>query len=365
MRIVCASNRQLDRRVNPRSDRNTGYWKVDRSGRVRLDEFPESHSSTANRCARLTDCLAGGMLKHMTARVRASMYIAVGQRFLFMLCCCGVALAQNPELGRVERSGNQATLVVERPRPVDLAASTLASEFGIRVNVEDPVYIFRDDVKDVTANVSRDARIPRPVLVPKGGALEIHFTLGSDGMPMDIHEVLRNLVDVANAQFPFQYRLDAEGDWFTIIPTHTRDQLGNSIATVPLLDRRVTISPGTRPILESASLMADALSTQTGLRVSCCQAGIAGIPWGLASIFFEAKDEPARSVLKRLFTAAAINQPARDYWLQRCDPLPSTWCFINLAHISRETASHSSGQPTLPFPVNAQPSPFFVRAPRQ
>ena len=42
-----------------------------------------------------------------------------------------------------------------------------------------------------------------------------------------------------------------------------------------------------------------------------------------------------RSVLKRLFTAAAMNQPDRDYWLQRCDPLPSTGCFINLAHISR------------------------------
>jgi hypothetical protein len=54
---------------------------------------------------------------------------------------------------------------------------------------------------------------------------------------------------------------------------------------------------------------------------------------GLNAIFFEAKDEPARSVLKRLFTAAAINQPDRGYWLQRCDPLPSTWCFINWAHL--------------------------------
>lgn len=67
--------------------------------------------------------------------------------------------------------------------------------------------------------------------------------------------------------------------------------------------------------------MTDALSAQTGLRVSCRQAGVAGIPWGLAEIFFEANDESARSVLKRLFIAAATNQPDRDYWLQRCDPL--------------------------------------------
>jgi hypothetical protein len=52
--------------------------------------------------------------------------IARGRRFLFILCCCGVALAQNPEMGRVERNGNEANLIVEGPRPVDSAASTLA-----------------------------------------------------------------------------------------------------------------------------------------------------------------------------------------------------------------------------------------------
>ena len=106
--------------------------------------------------------------------------------------------------------------------------------------------------------------------------------------------------------------------------------------------------------LRSAGL-ADALSAQTGLRVSCCQAFVAGIPWGLADTFFEANDEPARSILKRLFTAAAINQPDRDYWLQRCDPLPSAWCFINLAHIFRENVSTFSRQPAVPPGANIQP----------
>jgi hypothetical protein len=284
-------------------------------------------------------------------------------KFLLILTCFGVARAQNSELGRVERNGDQAALIVEGPRPVDSAASTLAREFGIRVNVEDPAYIFRDDVKDVTATVSADAQISRPVLIPKGGNLELRFALGSGGMPADVEALLRSLVDAANAHFPFQYRLDADGNWFSIVPTHTRDQLGNSVATLPLLDRHVTITPGIRPIMESASLMADALSAQTGLRVSCCQAAVAGIPWGLAAVFFEAKDEPARSVLKRLFTAAATNQPDRDYWLQRCDPLPSTGCFINLAHISRETVVSATNQQTVPRPVKAQPSPFFIRTP--
>ena len=252
---------------------------------------------------------------------------------LVCILFCGVALAQDPELGRIERNGRDATLIVDGPRPVDSAASTLASEFGIRVNVEDPAYIFRDDVKDVTVEVSRDPQITQPILIPEGGNLQVHFALGSDGGPADIRGLLRSLVDAANAHFPFQYRLDVDGNWFTIVPTRTRDQLGNSVATLALLDRHVTIPPGTRRIMESASLMADALAAQTGLRVSCCQAAIAGYPWGMEAVFFEAKDEPARSVLKRLFKAGAVNQPDRDYWLQRCDPLPSQWCFIHLVHI--------------------------------
>jgi hypothetical protein len=118
------------------------------------------------------------------------------------------------------------------------------------------------------------------------------------------------------------------------------------IEITPLLDRRITIPPGTRTIAETANLMAEALSAQTGLKVGCCEGAVAGIPWGMAEITLEVQDEPARIVLKRLVTEAAVNQPDGDYWLQRCDPLPSTWCFINLGHIVRETRIQQTG----PFP---------------
>ncbi|MEQ1883357.1 MAG: hypothetical protein ABL878_20585, partial [Burkholderiales bacterium] len=71
---------------------------------------------------------------------------------------------------------------------------------------------------------------------------------------------------------------------------------------------------------------------QTGLRVSCCQSAVAGIPWGMGEIAFEANNEPARNVLTMLIAAAAPGESNRAFWLQRCDPLPSTWCFINLTY---------------------------------
>ncbi len=99
-----------------------------------------------------------------------------------LACACAIlllrggpaALAQNPQLGHIERNGSDAVLTVESPRPVDSAALTLAHEFGIRINVEDPPYVFEGDMNDVTASVSRDSR--RPVRDSKGRAIENRFS---------------------------------------------------------------------------------------------------------------------------------------------------------------------------------------------
>ena len=263
-------------------------------------------------------------------------------RFLRCLTICllllpSVMSAQNLEAGRVDRHGDQAVLIVDGPRPVDSAAITLAQEFGIAVSVEDPPYIFPEDMKDVTdgvttADVSRVPNPQRRVLIPKGGRLEIRFALKPDGSPQDLPGLLRDLIAAANARFLFTYRLDADGTRFTIVPTLTRNALGKKTDVTPLLDRRVTIPAGTRSIADTAALMADALSAQTGLRVYCCQGAVRGIPRGMAEIPFEANNEPARNVLIRLISAAAPGQSDRAYWLQRCDTLPSNWCFINLAY---------------------------------
>ena len=61
---------------------------------------------------------------------------------------------------------------------------------------------------------------------------------------------------------------------------------------------------------------------------------------------FETNDEPARSVLMRLIAAASPGQSGRAYWLQRCDPLPSTWCFINLASTNRAAVAQGNRGPT-------------------
>lgn len=194
-------------------------------------------------------------------------YVTIG-----LLSIASVVSGQNPEAGRVIRVGDRAVLIVivDGPRPIDSAAITLAREFGIAVSVEDPPYIFQDDMRDVTPEVSRDPNPSKRVFVPKGGRLEVHFDLNTDGSPRDLPGLLRAIVSTANAQFPFAFRVDTNGSRFTVVPTRTRDARGQTMRITPLLDRLVTIPAGTRSIAATATLMADELSAQIGLRVNCC-----------------------------------------------------------------------------------------------
>jgi hypothetical protein len=264
---------------------------------------------------------------------------------LCMVWIYAVFLAQSSETAHIQREGGQATLIIESPRPVHSAAQTLAERFGIRASAEDPAYVFQDDVVEVTTEAASRSNPRKKLLIPKGGRLEVQFPVRPDGFPEDVRGMLEKLVEKANAQFPFAYRLDVDGDLFTLTPTRTRDALGRVVEATPLLDRRVTIPAGSRTVAETAGLMAAALSAQTGLRVSCCQGVVVGIPWGLTNVAFEAHEEPARSVLQRLIASDLQGRPNRYYWLLRCDPLPSGWCFIHVAYTARPAGVEAPGLP--------------------
>jgi len=249
-----------------------------------------------------------------------------------IILICGLAIAasasgQSTECATVTRSGNEVTMVAESIRVVDSIATTLAQRFGVLVNAEEPQYQFSGDWEDITeADPDWSAQHPKVhYLVPKRRHMEIHFSVLRDGTPSDVGGLMRQVLEKANQQTPFGYRLGVDGEFFSFVPTTTRDANGGVVAAMPLLDRRVTIPLGNRRISESGKLMADSLSAQTGMRVICCQGIVAGIPWGMAVVPFEANNETARNVLERLLRLES--SPPRDYWLLRCD---SGWCAINV-----------------------------------
>ncbi len=257
-----------------------------------------------------------------------------------------VLAAQGQEYARVLRDGEQATLSVFGPRPVDLAAQKLVDEFSVAINVEDPVYVYRDDVQDMGAG-----RSGKHLLIPKASLLEMRVDLRPDGSLLDVRQAVHDLVDTANVQLPFLYRIDNDGGVFTLVASRTRDEQGRPVELTPILDRHVTVPSGTRKIFEHVNLLMEALQQQTGVRMSCCQAHVGGIPWGSTVVSFEAQDEPARSALLRLLRSEpgrdrliptaqsglsrlVKSDPTREHWhwMMRCQP-GASWCFINVAAI--------------------------------
>ncbi len=255
-------------------------------------------------------------------------------RTILVVAMAASAFGQTTECAKVTRSGGEVMMVADSIRVVDSIANTLAQEFGVVVSAEEPQYQFSEDLQDVReADPDWSAQHPKAhYLVPKRRRVEIRFSVLPDGSPRDAGDLLRKVLEKVKGQVPFGYRLDVDGDFASFVPTTARNADGVVVPATPLLDRQVTIPLGNRRISESGKLMADSLSAQTGLRVSCCEAFVAGVPWGMAVVPFEAHDETARDVLERLIL---LNQQSnrlssRNYWLLRCD---SGSCFINVENV--------------------------------
>ena len=269
-----------------------------------------------------------------------------GVVFVCVIALAVVVGAQGQEFARVLRNGEQATLSAFGPRPIDLAAEKLVDEFGIALNVEDPVYLYRDDIEEIGT-----ARSGKALFIPKSSLLEMRLDLREDGSLLDKEQVVIDLRETASRQLPFEYRVDDDIHAFSLIPFRRRDEQGRFVQLTPILDRRVTIPLGTRKIFEHVNLLTESLQRQTGVRVACCQATVSGIPWGSTVIPFEAKDEPARTVLLRLLRSEpgpgrlipneqdhrfhlVKSDPAREHWrwTMRCQP-GDAWCFISVTAI--------------------------------
>ncbi len=233
------------------------------------------------------------------------------------------------EQATLRQTGKELVLTVDSTRPMVSIAETLAQNYGVLVSGEEPISMSPLDMVHVDAAYS-ESKAKKNWLVPKRRRFEVRTPAGSSGWPADMHAFIEETVRAANNEMPFGYRLDTNGEFFAFVPTKTRDANGNVIDAVPVLDRKVTIPNGTRPIAESAKMMADQLSAQTGLKVSCCQMLVAGIPWGLEEVPFGAKNHAARRVLEELIRLeqqnAGINAHCH-YWTLTCD---HGYCFIDL-----------------------------------
>jgi len=266
------------------------------------------------------------------------------RRFVFflasLLASSPIGDEQNPnECASVTENGDEVTIRAESWDPVFNIGRTLSDRYGISVSVEAPKWAFPSDTEDVAVADLKFSEQHNNIHydVMKRHTVEVRFSVSGNTHPGDVAQLLRQVANAANKEMPYRYRLDASGEDYGLVPTSTRNSNGDLEDVLPLLDRNVTIPPGTRSIAEHAKLMADELSKQTGLHVGCCQALVAGVPWGTAQITFETNNKPARQVLKQLMVAeqkanseSSATHPYYDHWVVRCDGTGAPWCFIEV-----------------------------------
>lgn len=257
------------------------------------------------------------LLKIRTIRHDNGTLVPKTARWL-LLTSLTMAAAFASEVARVERAGEQVRLMADGPRPLHAIAYTLSEHFGLSVGVEDPLWTYADDLKDASLE---NPKLRAGLMVPRGGPLEIEFKAGDPARHPAAF--LMTVLEAANRQLAFQYRLDKDGERFWLVPVRGRNARGEMGDLTPLLDRLVTIPYGQQTIAEVAQRMAEQLSKQTGLRVNCCQSFVAGIPWGMERITYGADQLRARDVLKFL-TGPQTGQTRR--WVSRCDV---HFCFID------------------------------------
>ena len=261
------------------------------------------------------------------------------------LSCTRAVTAQTERCALIKNAGNEITISAYSWHPVDDIAFTLADRYGVRVSTESPRWAYPLDTEHVADADPVFSQTHNNVdyLVMKRHTLAIRFPIAANGSIQDVPQVLQQLVSAANREFPYSYRLDRMGDEYALIPTKTMDARGNPEDAPPFLDLPISLPASSRPINEFAKLMADQLSLATGLHVSCCQMMVAAVPWGMAEIEFQADNEPAREVLRKLIrleeqanSSSGNRRPAYDRWDVACDGTGAPWCFIEVERTSAQ-----------------------------
>ena len=266
--------------------------------------------------------------------MRCSVFLVV-----FLLAFSILGGAQDSDCASVDKSEDEIILTTKSWDPVLSIVRTLADHYGIGVSAEDPKWAFPIDTEDVAVADPEFSAKHNDVhyRVMNRHVVQVRVSASENGLLKDLPVLLRQVSDAANKEMPYAYRLEVSGNDYILVPTRTRNPQGDLEDVQPLLDRHVSIPLGTRSIAEHATLMADQLSQQTGLHISCCQSLVAGIPWGLAKVACEADDQPARQVLRALIrvepqanSEAPNRHPDFDHWTLGCDGTGAPWCFVEV-----------------------------------
>lgn len=204
----------------------------------------------------------------------------------------------------ISHAGETVHLSANDPRPLAQALDTLQREYGWLVNYEDPQYVSKLDLVEVTNPPQhRNAGSNSRVHYPGGGALNLDFPNGvaPNSSPKE-QTTLQLLVDAynrSNNPGRFELRKTAEQK-FDMVGTSAHDTMGHISRQEVLLDLPVTLVDRQRSAFKTIELICLQITERTHTKVSL---GVFPMSLQTTMVRVGGTKLPARTLLSRALTA--------------------------------------------------------------
>jgi hypothetical protein len=178
---------------------------------------------------------------------------------------------------------------------------------GVPISYEDAAYSYEGDLIDKTDPVYRETHPNGPrALAPKGGALEIRFSVVPSGagghLPIpSLTTVLQGtLTQQVAAGIPGEFRvLEIPEQGFAIVPLRVRDTSGNLVPDQSPLETRISFPREERDGIRTLELICGAVTSASGRKVVLGTVPIN--PLRNQVVRLGASNEVARDLLIRTF----------------------------------------------------------------
>ena len=200
-----------------------------------------------------------------------------------------------------------------------------------------PFQMYIGDLLDTT-DPKWAAQHPDPserVYAGKPAKVRVEFSTRHDGTATNPEDLLQAVADALNAQQPYEVEVETilrpHFTMYTLVPHATHNQEGHTIRPRPYMDTPITLSQQQNAIADLATQMANQMTQTTGFHFSCCQAGVAGRPWGWTKMQYQASSKPAREVLADLMEAEGRTKA----YFAACEAHSHDFCFINVEAVRK------------------------------
>lgn len=225
----------------------------------------------------------------------------------------------------VKYSGTKAILHANSRRDLASMVYTLWQEFHIPLTFEDAPVMFAADFDDITVPDYRSRFPGDRLLVPRGGVLDIQFTVPAVGQPPpDTPSILDALLNAhSRAGYPGEYGLRREDEIWHIIPLRTRDQQGRPVQVTPLMDTpvRITREEG-RTNAGVISTICELIYRSTGRRLF--------LGTHLSSSYLEGTaDQDFNGTAREWLESTFVKSRGHALWILNCTPLNGP-CALNI-----------------------------------